>query len=74
MAMSAIHDDIKMYTVPGMSCSHCVTAVSHAVARVAGVDAVDVALDSKLVTVRGDGVDDAAVRAAIGDAGYEVAA
>jgi copper chaperone len=74
MAMNPIHDDVKTYTVPGMSCSHCVTAVSHEVAQVTGVDAVDVVLDSKLVTVRGDGVDDAAVRAAIGEAGYEVAA
>jgi copper chaperone len=68
------HDDAKTYTVPGMSCSHCVTAVSHKIAQVAGVDAVDVVLDSKLVTVRGDGVDDSAVRAAIGEAGYEAAA
>ena len=72
--MSAIHDDIKTYTVPGMSCSHCVTAVSHKVAQVAGVDSVDVALDSKRVTVRGRDLGDDAVRAAIGEAGYEASA
>jgi copper chaperone CopZ len=34
---------------------------------------VDVDLDTKEVVVHGDGVDDAAVRAAIVEAGYEAA-
>jgi copper chaperone CopZ len=34
---------------------------------------VDVDLDTKLVLVRGEGLDDAAVRAAIEEAGYEAA-
>jgi copper chaperone len=67
-------DSAKTYTVPGMSCGHCVIAVSEEVGRVAGVDAVDVALEQKLVTVRGQGVDDGAVRAAIDEAGYEAVA
>lgn len=62
------------YTVPGMSCGHCRVAITEEVEQVAGVSAVEVDLDSKVVTVRGEGpVDDTAVRAAIGEAGYEVA-
>ncbi|HWG54886.1 MAG TPA: heavy-metal-associated domain-containing protein [Gaiellaceae bacterium] len=61
------------YTVQGMTCGHCVSAVKEEVSGVAGVESVDVELDTKLVVVRGDGVDDAAVRAAIDEAGYEAA-
>jgi copper chaperone len=61
----------KTYTVPGMSCRHCVIAVSEEVERVAGVEAVDIELEAKRVTVRGRGLDDAALRAAIEEAGHE---
>jgi copper ion binding protein len=61
------------YSVPDMSCGHCRAAIVEAVGALDGVDAVEVDLDTKVVTVRGAGVDDAAVRAAIDDAGYEVA-
>lgn len=60
------------YTVPGMSCAHCKAAIETEVSRVAGVTRVDVDLDTKRVTVGGDVVDDAAVRAAIDEAGYDV--
>jgi copper chaperone len=63
----------KAYSVPGMHCGHCEEAVKTEVRTVPGVSAVDVDLAARLVTVRGDGVDDAAVRAAIDEAGYEVA-
>ena len=59
------------YTVNGMSCGHCKAAVEEEVGRVPGVDAVVADLDSKLVVVRGEGLDDDALRAAIDDAGYE---
>lgn len=59
------------YIVNGMTCDHCVRAVSAEVSAVPGVDAVDVDLGTKRVVVRGDRVDDAAVRAAIVEAGYE---
>lgn len=61
------------YIVNGMTCGHCVNAVRTEVEGVPGVTAVDVDLDTKRVVVRGDGVDDAAVRAAIVEAGYEAA-
>ena len=60
------------YSVPGVSCSHCEQAIAGEVGKVAGVASVEVDLDAKAVAVRGDGVDDASVRAAIADAGYDV--
>jgi copper chaperone CopZ len=62
--------DTLTYTVPAMHCGHCERAVKEEVGAVSGVASVDVDLDTKLVTVRGDGLDDAAVRAAIDEAGY----
>ena len=45
-----------------------------ATAAAAGVSAVEVDLDAKWVTVTGAAIDDSAVRTAIDDAGYDVAA
>lgn len=59
------------YRVEGMSCSHCVHAVSAEVGQVPGVVAVDVDLAGKLVRVRGAGLEEGAVRAAIDEAGYD---
>jgi len=61
------------YSVPGISCGHCRTAITGEVGKVAGVTAVDVDLDAKVVSVSGAGVSDAAVRDAIDEAGYDVA-
>lgn len=61
------------YTVPGMHCGHCEKAVAEELEQVPGVESVGVDLDTKLVTVRGDGFDDAQLRAAIEEAGYEAA-
>ncbi len=61
-----------LLTVPGMSCGSCKATVIEEVSEVAGVDDVSVDLETKVVAVRGDDVDDAAVRAAIVEAGYEV--
>jgi len=61
------------YTVPGVHCGHCEWAVSAELEQVAGVESVDVDLETKLVTVRGSNLDDAVLRAAIEDAGYEAA-
>ena len=60
-------------SVPGMSCGHCEAAVKREVGAVAGVAAVDVDLDSKLVTVRGEALDRDEIVAAIDEAGYDVA-
>ena len=61
------------YRVEAMSCGHCAAAVRDEVNKVSGVEAVEVDLGAKQVVVRGD-FEDAAVRAAIDDAGYEAAA
>jgi copper chaperone len=62
-----------IYSVPGISCEHCRTAITGEVGAVAGVSAVDVDLGARRVTVSGAGYDDAAVRGAIDLAGYDVA-
>jgi copper chaperone CopZ len=61
------------YSVPGISCGHCRTAITGEVTKIAGVSAVDVDLDAKTVTVNGAGFNDAAVRDAIDEAGYDIA-
>ncbi len=54
-----------------MTCEHCVNAVRSEVTGVPGVTTVDIDLDTKLVRVAGDDIDDAAVFAAVEEAGYE---
>jgi copper chaperone len=61
------------YAVPAIHCEHCVMSVREEVEEVAGVDEVVVDLETKLVTVSGRGLDDAALRAAIEEAGYQAA-
>jgi copper ion binding protein len=61
------------YSVPGVSCEHCRTAITSEVTKLEGVKAVGVDLEDKKVTVVGSDLDDSAVRAAIDEAGYDVA-
>ncbi|EHR59183.1 heavy-metal-associated domain-containing protein [Saccharomonospora cyanea] len=66
--------DNNVYVVKGMTCSGCMAKVTNAVTSVAGVDDVDVDITTGEVTVLSDApVDDRLVRAAINQAGYEVA-
>jgi copper chaperone CopZ len=60
------------YSVPGVSCEHCRTAITAEVSRVPGVESVEVDLAAKRVVVAGQEVSDDAVRAAIDEAGYDV--
>jgi copper chaperone CopZ len=60
------------YGVPGIHCGHCEAAVKQETSAVPGVESVHVDLDTKLVTITGERLDDAALRAAIDEAGYEV--
>ncbi|MEA2130404.1 MAG: copper chaperone [Solirubrobacteraceae bacterium] len=64
----------RTYTVTGMTCGHCRTAVMTEVLRVPGVKAVDVDLDAKQLTVAGESFDDAAIKAAVDEAGYALKA
>lgn len=59
------------YTVPGISCQHCVNAITTSVGAVPGVTGVDVSLDDKTVTVSGE-AEPGQVEAAIEDAGYDI--
>jgi copper chaperone CopZ len=64
---------ISTYTVAGMTCGHCVNAVSSEISKVARVTDVTVDLNSGVVTVTSDGpVDRDAIVAAVDEAGYEV--
>ena len=65
---------VHEYVVEGMTCEHCVLSVSEEVSEVAGVEQVDVELESGRLVVRGEDVSGAAVRAAVAEAGYEVVA
>ena len=63
----------RRYLVPGMHCGHCEAAVRDEVSAVPGVESVEVDLVTKRVDVAGAPLDDAAIRAAIEEAGYEAA-
>ena len=65
--------ETAVYTVAGMHCGHCERAVRAEIVAVPGVASVDVDLETKLVTVTGDSLDDAALRDAIDEAGYQAA-
>jgi copper chaperone len=67
-------DAEQTYTVEGMSCAHCVAAVRTEVGELPGVSGVEVDLVSGVVLVRGSNVDGAAVKAAVEEAGYRLAA
>jgi copper chaperone len=61
------------YTVAGMTCGHCVSAVTGELSEIPGVEQVKVDLDSGLVTVTSQAaLDDDAVAAAVDEAGYRV--
>jgi copper chaperone len=63
------------YRVSGMTCDHCVRAVTDALSGVPGVTGVEVALDAGEATLSSEApLDRAAVRAAVEDAGYELRA
>ncbi|MEQ0562327.1 heavy-metal-associated domain-containing protein [Amycolatopsis sp. NEAU-NG30] len=62
------------YTVTGMTCSHCVASVSEEVGAIDGVTEVAVDLPTGAVTVTSSRpVDDAQVKAAVEEAGYQLA-
>jgi copper chaperone len=63
----------KRYTVVGMTCSHCVHAVTTEVSQVPAIAGVEVDLDSGLLLVTGADISDEAVREAVEEAGYSLA-
>jgi copper chaperone CopZ len=63
----------RSYVVTGMTCSHCVDSVREEVGALDGVEVLDADLASGRLTVAGEALDDDAVRAAVAQAGYELA-
>ena len=66
---------IATYQVKGMTCDHCVRAVSTELSRISGVSKVTVDLASGDVTVESESpLATDVVRAAVDEEGYEVLA
>ncbi len=65
----------RIYTVPDVSCQHCVQAITEELRKIAGVQAVEVDLASKTVrVVTEDELPEELVRRGIEAAGYTIAA
>ena len=62
----------RTYDVPGISCGHCKAAIEGEVAKLGEVASVSVDVDARTVLVEGDASDES-IRAAIDEAGYDVA-
>ncbi|WP_110207314.1 heavy-metal-associated domain-containing protein [Nocardioides daejeonensis] len=63
----------QTWTVTGMTCGHCVASVTEELSELSGVENVAVDLPSGAVTVTSAApLEDAAVRAAVSEAGYTV--
>jgi copper chaperone CopZ len=63
--------DSLVLTVDGMTCRGCVGRLEGELRQLEGFESVDVDLDSNRTEIRGRGLDDGAVRAAIAKAGFE---
>jgi copper chaperone len=64
---------VSEYTVTGMVCQHCVSAVTEEVGAIEGVTDVQIDLAAGRVRITSTGpLDPSAVRAAIDEAGYEM--
>lgn len=60
------------YAVTGMSCGHCEVAIRSEVEQIAGVTGIEVSASDGRLAVTAEGpIDDAAVLAAVDEAGYE---
>jgi copper chaperone len=64
----------QTYTVTGMTCGHCVASVTEEVQEIPGVEDVSVVLETGAVTVTShEALDDTEVKAAVEEAGYQLA-
>ena len=59
------------YSVPEMSCGHCVNAITSEVKLLTGITDVAIDLETKVVLVTGSELNDGAIREAISEAGFE---
>lgn len=61
----------RTFSVPDISCDHCVRAITDEVGPIVGVESVDVDIEAKTVTVVGGDQD--LIVAALDEAGYDIA-
>ncbi len=61
----------RTFSVPDVSCDHCIRAITDEVGPLDGVKSVEVDIDAKTVTVVGGELDP--IVAAIDEAGYDIA-
>lgn len=61
----------RTFSVPDVSCDHCIRAITDEVGALDGVESVEVDIDAKTVTVVGGELDP--IVAAIDEAGYDIA-
>ncbi len=61
------------FNITGMTCDHCVNAVTNAVKEAPGVATVTVSLDEKSAVVTGDRIDIPKIIAAVAEEGYVAA-
>jgi copper chaperone len=65
---------VGLYSVAGMTCGHCAAAVTEEISRLPGVSTVSVDVAAGTAEVTSDvPLDDEAVRAAVEEAGYQLA-
>lgn len=67
-------ENVKNYTVEGMTCGHCEMSVKEEVGEIAGVSAVTASHETGEVSVTGDDFTDQQIAAAVEEAGYTVKA
>lgn len=61
------------FQVTGMTCGHCAASVTEEISEIAGVENVDVVVETGAVTVTSGGpLEREAVRAAVEEAGYQL--
>ena len=73
MSNETMSNETTTFTVSGMTCGHCVAAVTEEVSRLDNVRGVEIDLPTGTVTVHSTGpVDPVAFAAAVDEAGYEV--
>jgi copper chaperone len=72
--MTELIDHVSTYAVTGMTCEHCVAAVTEEVTKLGGVTNVVVDLPTGAVTVTSEQkLGDEEIRAAVDEAGYALA-
>lgn len=63
---------IKTITIRGMHCGHCVSAVEKALRSLPGVTETEVSLENNNAVIRGEGLENDAIKAAVEDIGFDV--